>query len=41
MYENGTWGINVSGYAAKLGSSTVGSSNTPIYLSSGSPVACN
>jgi hypothetical protein len=32
---------NFIGSASKLGSSTIGSLNNPIYLSNGSPVACN
>lgn len=44
---SGTWGINVSGNAAtattatKLGSSTVGGTAKPIYLSSGTATACS
>jgi len=37
-----TWGINISGNAAtatKLGTATVGASNRPIYLNSGTPTA--
>lgn len=41
---SGTWGINVSGNASsatKLGSSTVGGTAKPIYLSSGTATACS
>lgn len=41
---SGTWGISISGTAAiasKLGTSTVGSSAMPIYLSGGIPTACS
>lgn len=44
---SGTWGINISGNAttattaSKLGSSTVGGTAKPIYLSSGTATACS
>lgn len=44
---SGTWGINISGNAttattaSKLGSTTIGGSAKPIYLSSGVPTACS
>ena len=34
---SGTWGISISGSAAKLGTSNVGAADRPIYLSAGSP----
>lgn len=39
---NGTWGISISGNAAtasKVGTATVGSTNTPIYLNGGAPTS--
>jgi hypothetical protein len=44
---SGTWGISISGNAttaytaSKLGSTTIGGSAKPIYLSSGAPTACS
>jgi hypothetical protein len=44
---SGTWGISISGNAttattaSKLGSTTIGGSAKPIYLSSGTPTACS
>ena len=44
---SGTWDINISGNAStasaasKLGSTTIGGSAKPIYLSSGTPTACS
>ena len=44
---SGTWGISISGKAttattaSKLGSTTIGGSAKPIYLSSGTPTACS
>lgn len=41
---SGTWGISISGTAAvasKLGTSTIGSSAMPIYLSGGVPTVCS
>ena len=44
---SGTWDINISGSAttattaSRLGSTTVGGSAKPIYLSSGAPTACS
>lgn len=44
---SGTWGINITGNAttattaSKLGSTTIGGSAKPIYLSSGTPTACS
>ena len=44
---SGTWGINISGNAttattaSKLGSSTVGGTAKPIYLSAGTATACS
>ena len=44
---SGTWDINISGNAStasaasKLGSTTIGGSAKPIYLSSGTPIACS
>ena len=44
---SGTWGISITGNAttattaSKLGSTTVGGSAKPIYLSSGTPTACS
>lgn len=44
---SGTWNINISGNAStasaasKLGSTTIGGSAKPIYLSSGTPTACS
>ena len=44
---SGTWGISISGSAttattaSKLGSTTIGGSAKPIYLSSGTPTACS
>ena len=41
---SGTWGININGNAAtasKLGTSTVGATNVPIYLNGGTPTAVN
>lgn len=35
----GTWGINVTGSAGKLGNNTIGSNNNPIYLNNGVPKA--
>ena len=36
---SGTWGINISGNAAKIGTSTVGSSTMPVYINAGTPTA--
>lgn len=44
---SGTWGISITGNAttattaSKLGSTTIGGSAKPIYLSSGTPTACS
>ena len=44
---SGTWGISITGNAttattaSKLGSTTIGGSVKPIYLSSGTPTACS
>lgn len=44
---SGTWGISITGNAtnattaSKLGSTTIGGSAKPIYLSSGAPTACS
>ena len=44
---SGTWGISITGNAttattaSKLGSTTIGGSAKPIYLSSGKPTACS
>lgn len=44
---SGTWGISISGNAttattaSKLGSTTIGGSAKPIYLSSGTPTVCS
>lgn len=41
---SGTWGISITGNAAtasKLGTSTIGATNIPIYLNSGTPTAVN
>lgn len=44
---SGTWGISITGNAttattaSKLGSTTIGGSTKPIYLSSGTPTACS
>lgn len=44
---SGTWGISISGNAttastaSKLGSTTIGGTAKPIYLSSGTPTACS
>lgn len=41
---SGTWGISISGNAStasKLGTSTIGDTQTPIYLNGGTPTICS
>lgn len=41
IYNSGTWGISITGSAAKLGTSDVGSTYVPIYLDDGTAKQCS